>query len=358
MRIATALAAACLVVGGAAHPATQSPTVEEVFASVHTSVVTLYTEGETGLRDARGVAETESSQGSGVLLEGGRILTAAHVVHSADTVVVQYADGTRVPGRVVGSVVQGDVALLHVDQPPPAPIRPATLADSDGVRVGSVCFVVGAPRGLTHTLTVGYISARRSRDHPLHDLLDTEHFQTDASINPGNSGGPMFDMNGRVIGIVSFILSNTRESAGLGFAVTSNTARRLLLERNPIWSGMTEVFLTGQLAQAFQLPDGRSGFLLQRVAQGSPADRLGLVGGSIPVAIGETTFLIGGDILLEAMGTRLDSPDVGLKLLSALPDLTPSSRVSVVVLRGGKMLKLEAAASDLAPWLAGTGSKR
>jgi len=343
------LAVVCLT-GGATHSA--EATVEEVFANVHTSVVTLYTEGETGLRDAQGLAQTESSQGSGVLLEGGRILTAAHVVHSADAVVVQYADGTRVPGRIIGSVVQGDVAMLQVDEAPPSMIRPAVLGDSDQVRIGSVCFVVGAPRGLTHTLTVGHISARRSRDHPFHDLLDTEHFQTDASINPGNSGGPMFDMNGRVIGIVSFIKSTVRQSAGLGFAVTSNTVRRLLLERNAIWSGMTEVFLTGRVAQAFQLPEGRSGYLLQRVAKGSPADRLGLVGGSIPATIGETPLLIGGDILLEAMGQRLDSADIGLALLSSLQDLTPAARVSVVILRSGKVVKLEAPASDLAPWLA------
>jgi S1-C subfamily serine protease len=352
------LVGVCVIGGNVRSDQHEALSLEQVFDSVHTSVVTLYTEGETGLRDQEGVAQLESNQGSGVLLEGGRILTAAHVVHTADVVVVEYADGTRVRGRVIGSVVQGDVALLQVDEAPPSQIRPAVLGDSDGVRVGSVCFVGGAPRGLTHTLTVGHISARRSRDHPLHDLLDTEHFQTDASINPGNSGGPMFDMNGRVIGIVSFIRSATRESAGLGFAVTSNTARRLLLERNPIWSGMTETFLTGPLARAFQIPEGRSGYLLQRVAKGSPADRMGLVGGSIPATIGGTPILLGGDILLEAMGQRLDSPDIGLALLSSLQDLAPDSRVSVVILRSGQGLKLEAAAGDLAPWLGKTGPGR
>ncbi len=352
-----ALLVAVCVTGGEVYPAEQEASLEDVFASVHTSVVTLYTEGETGLRNKEGVAQIESSQGSGVLLEGGRILTAAHVVHSADAVVVEYVDGTRVRGRVIGSVVQGDVALLQVDEAPPASIQPATLGDSDKVRVGSRCFVVGAPRGLTHTLTVGHISARRSRDHPVLDILDTEHFQTDASINPGNSGGPLFDMNGRVIGIVSFIRSATRESAGLGFAVTSNTARRLLLERNPIWSGMTEIFLTGPVARAFQIPEGRSGFLLQRVAEGSPADRLGLIGGSIPATIGERSLLLGGDILLEAMGKRLDSPEVGVALMSSLQDISPDSRVSVVILRSGKGLRMDARAGDLAPWLDKAGSR-
>lgn len=326
--------------------------VEEVFQSVQTSVVTLYTTMDTGLRDAAGVAQTESSVGSGVLLEGGRILTAAHVVHSADEIVVDYVDGTRGSASVIGSVVQGDVALLRLDSPPPAGIRPATLGNSDEVRVGSQCFVVGAPKGHSHTLTVGYISARRVRDHPYIDLLDTEHFQTDASINPGNSGGPMFDMQGRVIGVVSYIISRTRESAGLGFAVTSNTARRHLLERSPVWSGMTEVFLTGALASAFQIPEGRSGFLLQRVAKGSPAARLGLVGGSIPASIGGVDVLLGGDILLEAFGYALDSIEKGLQIINAMQEIKAGTLVTVLVLRNGQIVKLEARADQLAPWLA------
>jgi len=332
--------------------------LEDVFQRVQTSVVTLYTTAETGVRDASGVAQTESSIGSGVLLEDGRIFTAAHVVHSADSVVVEYVDGTRVSASVIGSVVQGDVALLRVDDPPPTGIRPVTLGNSDEVRVGSKCFVVGAPRGISHTLTVGYISARRFRDHPYIDLLDTEHFQTDASINPGNSGGPMFDMQGRVIGIVSYIVSETGQSAGLGFAVTSNTARRHLLDRSPIWSGMTEVFLTGALASAFQLPEGRSGFLLQRVAKGSPAERLGLVGGSIPASIGGVQVLLGGDILLEAFGIALDSIEKGLQIMNALQDIKPNSLVSVLVLRNGQIVKLEARADQLAPWLAQSRSAR
>lgn len=345
------LSALLVAISGVAHAA--EPTIEEVFNSVQSSVVTLWVQEETAVRDAQGRAQMMSGNGSGVLLEGGRILTAAHVVHTSDKVTVEYVDGTRAPARVIGSVVQGDVALIQVDDAPPAGVRPAVLGDSDQVSIGSRCFVVGAPLGLTHTLTVGYISARRIQDHPTLDLLDIEYFQTDASMNPGNSGGPMFDMKGQVIGIVSFGKSSTGqgESVGLGFAVTSNATRRHLLERNSIWSGMTEFYLTGKVAEAFQLPPGQSGFLLQRVTKGSPADRLGLVGGSIPATIGEASLLIGGDILISAMGVRLDSPQAGLSLLNALPDIGPDTRVTAVVLRAGKVIELEAKASNLAPWL-------
>jgi len=352
-RLIIALSVALMPFCAAAGAHAPEPSIEEAFSGVESSVVTLWVEEETGIRDAQGRMQLTSGNGSGVLLEGGRILTAAHVVHTSNKVTVQYVDGTRAPARVIGSVVSGDVALLQVDAAPPAGIRPAVLGDSDQVRIGSRCFVVGAPLGLTHTLTVGYVSARRIEDHPTLDLLDIEYFQTDASMNPGNSGGPMFNMNGHVIGIVSFGKSSTGqgESVGLGFAVTSNAARRHLLERNPIWSGMTEYYLTGPIAQAFQLPPGQSGFLLQRVTKGSPADRLGLLGGTIPATIGDTSLMIGGDIVLSAMGVRLDKPHSGLELMNALPNIGPDSTVTAVVLRSGKVIELEAKAGDLAPWL-------
>jgi len=321
--------------------------IADVFELVQSSVVTIHTTAATGLVSNDGEVQTESGNGSGVLLENGQIFTAAHVVHSADTVVVEYMDGTRSPATVVSSVPQVDVALLRVDNPIPKGVKPAVLGNSDDVRIGSKCFVVGAPRGINHTLTVGHVSARRTKDHEI-DLLDNEHFQTDAAINPGNSGGPMFDMEGRVIGIVVFIAV---DSEGLGFAVTSNTAKKNLLERSPVWSGMTEIFLSGEIAEAFQIPEGRSGFLIQRVAKGSAADRLGIRGGSIPVKIGNTELLLGGDIIVEAFGYELDSIGMGLQIMNAMKDIKSDSYVNVKVLRKGRVITLQERAGKIAPWL-------
>lgn len=325
--------------------------VADIFDEVQTSVVTLHIAKATGLVDSEGRVGVQEFLGSGVLLENGRILTAAHVVHEADSVAVEFFDTTMGKARVIGSVVQGDVALLELINAAPQDVKPAELGNSDEVRIGSQCLVIGSPRGQTHTLSVGYISAKRSWEGPKKGLAKPDLFQTDAAINPGNSGGPMFNMAGQVIGIVSHIKTTTGDSAGLGYAITSNTAKRLLLERNSIWSGITEVFITGELAGALQLPEGRSGFLLQHVAQDSPGSRLGLVGGSIPALIGGQSLLLGGDILMEAFGAELDSVGMGLAIMNALPDIGPQTPVVVVVYRDGEMVKLEAKAGELAPWL-------
>src|SRR5262249_38699074 len=154
--------------------------------------------------------------------------------------------GETIPARVLTSEPAADVALLQLDHVPSKSVT-AKLADSDAAEVGDEVFVVGAPIGMTHTLTVGYISARRNPNKFYSGLSRSEFFQTDAAINEGNSGGPMFNMRGEVIGIVSHILSKSGGSEGLGFVVTSNLASKLLLERNPFWSGVEGVLLSNEL---------------------------------------------------------------------------------------------------------------
>ena len=116
--------------------------------------------------------------------------------------------------------------------------------------------MVGAPLGITHTLTVGHLSARHKPNATFSGMLTAEFFQTDAAINRGNSGGPMFNLKGEVIGIVSYNLSQGGGSDGLGFAVTSNMTRRLLLDEPSVWSGLDGYLLTGEAARAFNLPVG------------------------------------------------------------------------------------------------------
>ena len=114
----------------------------------------------------------------------------------------------------------------------------------------------------------------------------------------------MFNMDGSVIGIVSHIISKSGGFEGLGFAVTMESARRLLLDQPPFWTGIEGVLLTGALARAFNLPQS-AGLLVQRVAKESPAARLGLRAGTIVVSIDEKPLLIGGDIVLQVQGIPL-----------------------------------------------------
>ena len=324
------------------------PKLEAVFDRVHTSVVTIRTVGKSTETDSFGRLASAAGVGSGVLIDDeGRILTAAHVVQTADQVVVEFPTGEAVPAKVLSSLPSADLAMIQLTEQAPRTATVAKLGDSDPARVGSNVFVVGAPLGITHSLTVGHLSARRGVPLAPGSKEIVELFQTDAAINPGNSGGPMFNMNGEVIGIVSHIVSETGGSAGLGFAVTSNVARRLILDKHFFWSGLDEVTLSGDVAAAFNVPDGRVGMLVQRVAKGSPGERLGLRGGTIPVEIAGQSFLIGGDIVLEVLGISLSSPDAGEAVRQAVETLKPDDVMSLLILRNGKQVRVEKRFGDL-----------
>src|SRR2546428_13848763 len=210
--------------------------------------------------------------GSGVLISpDGKILTAAPVVQTADAIEVEFLTGEPLRAPVLSSEPSADVALLQLEKAPRGPFV-AKIGDSDSVEIGAPVFVVGAPLGASHTLTVGYISARRKPNATLSGMSRAEFFQTDAAINQGNSGGPLFNMQGEVIGIVSYILSHSGGSEGLGFAVTSKVARQLL-EQKSFWSGVSGYMLSGDLAQGFNVPPPGGGPPGAAVAAGSPAPR-------------------------------------------------------------------------------------
>jgi S1-C subfamily serine protease len=220
----------------------------------------------------------------------------------------------------------------------PKEVVVAKLGDSEKVEVGDEVFVVGAPYGLSHTLTVGHISARHKLNTVSAGFELSEIFQTDAAINQGNSGGPMFNIAGEVIGIASRILTKSGGFEGLGFAVTSNTARRLLLEEQSFWFGLDGIVLADEFAAAFNVPQPM-GFLVQEVAENSPAARLGLQPGRIKSQIGSNEVLLGGDIILEVVGIQV-SEDCYEKIRKRLSDMKPGDTITVKVLRAGRILQL------------------
>ena len=181
-------------------------------------------------------------------------MTAAHLVDTADTVSVEFSNGDIRVAKVIASEPAADVALLKLNGPLPSGAAVAKLGDSDKAEVGDQIFVVGAPHGISYTLTVGYISGRRRPNTLYSGLSLTEFFQTDAAINQGNSGGPMFNMVGEIIGIVSAIISKSGGSEGLGFAATSNMARRLLLEQRSFLGGVAGYFLMGNTPRFLTFP--------------------------------------------------------------------------------------------------------
>jgi serine protease Do len=329
----------CALVGlGPAAAADQ--TLSDVFKRVNPAVLEIHTQGTEVARDGTTRQVSVAGLGSGVLISAdGKILTAAHVVQTADAIEVEFLGGEKLRARVVSSEPAADVALLQLERAP-REASVAKMGDSDAVQIGDQVFVVGAPLGVSHTLTVGYISGRRKPNATFGGMSLAEFFQTDAAINPGNSGGPMFDMSGYVIGLVSYNLSQTGGSEGLGFAITSNVARQLMIAERSFWSGVNGYILAGDLAQVFNIPPPGVGLLVQRIAAGSPAQRIGLRAGTIRATIGDDELIVGGDIVLAIQGTPLTQPGDLFTARQKLAELHPGDLATVTVLRGGKTVTL------------------
>ena len=312
--------------------------LREVFRGVQQSVVIVRTvqKGlapfpEQGFVSSNGL-------GSGVLISNdGKVLTAAHLVQSADQTVVEFSEGELIPARVIGTSVSADVALLQLERSP-GNYKPAKLGNSDLMDVGDEVFVVGAPYGISRTLTAGHVSGRRTLKRN-ENAMAVEFLQTDAAINSGNSGGPLFDLNGDVMGIVSNIVTQTGGSQGLGFAATSNTARRLLLEQKPFWTGIEGFMVDGNVAKALNL-NQEAGVLVQRVAEGSIAWRSGIRGGTLRANIEGAELILGGDIILKVNEVLVENDGSYDQIYQSLSKLKPGDNLEITILRQGQESKL------------------
>lgn len=315
---------------------TEAQPVGDVFRKVSPSVVVIRSKG----RDVSVSGQVRFGEiGSGVLISAdGKVMTAAHVVHAMDEITVEFIGGEAVKARVVASEPAADLSLIQLERVP-AGVKVARLANSSAVRVGDQALVVGAPYGLAYSLSVGYISARWPPNSVYPAFPLAEFFQTDATINTGNSGGPLFNMAGDVIGIVSHNISKGGGSEGLGFVVTVNTAKDLLLARRSIWSGLEGHTLSGDLAAIFNLPQAE-GFLVKTVAKGSPAEEAGIRGGNRTATIDGQTLVVGGDVLLSVEGIPTGNLADYNRMREHLQRLTPGATITVTVLRAGRVLNL------------------
>jgi len=334
-----ALALSVVFVGSAliVRPApAEAQTVREVFQKVAPSVVVIRGRG----REVTASGESRYTEtGSGVLVsQDGQVMTASHVVHSLDEITVEFLGGETVTATVIASEPAADLSLLKLDRVPPGS-RVAPMADTSTVQVGEQVVIVGAPYGLSHSLSAGYISARWGPNTVYRTMPLAEFFQTDAVINTGNSGGPMFSMKGEIIGIVSHNISKSGGSEGLGFVVTLNTARQLLLDKKSFWSGLEGMMLTDEQADLLNLPDRSAGFIVKTVAKGSPADQVGLRAATQLVMISGQEVPLGGDIILTVQGIPASAANVA-RVRDALNKLASGDPFTVRVLRAGEILEL------------------
>jgi serine protease Do len=283
----------------------------------------------TPLRPKRGPGEPVrqfTSIGSGFIIDqSGLVVTNNHVIEGGNTIYVILADGSELKvDKIIGRDPKTDITLLKVTPKTSKPLNAVPFGDSAKMRVGDWVIAIGNPFGLNGTITAGIISGR-GRDinaGPYDDFL-----QTDASINRGNSGGPLFNALGEVIGINTAIFSPSGGSIGLGFAIPSNTAQRILDQLKRYgetrwgWIGVRLQTPSDDLASGFHLASAE-GALIARVDKGSPADQAGLQE---------------GDLVLSFAGSDV-------KHARQLPRIVAQANVGeeadMVILRGGQRKSL------------------
>jgi putative serine protease PepD len=257
--------------------------------------------------------QTGVGQGSGIVwdADNGYIVTNDHVTGAADSVVVQFANGNRVSGTVLGGDSSHDIAVVQVD-PAEAELVEAVFAPTSTVEVGQLAVAIGSPFGLDQSVTAGIVSAvNRINEFGGSDVsrpVDVEMIQTDAPINPGNSGGALADREGRVIGMNTQIRTagDTNGNVGVGFAVPSDT---IVLIAERIVNG--ESLELAVLGVSGDTPtDGTVGALIQSVVSGAPADRAGLEAGDLIVSLNggviSSMAELSADVKLYRPGDQVD----------------------------------------------------
>ena len=280
-----------------------------------------FDDGSSG-GDEGAAAEDTESLGSGFIVSAdGLVVTNNHVIEGADQIQVYLADGSHLPATIVGADTQTDIAVLRINAKHKLPF--VTFDDSDAAEVGDWVMAIGNPFGLGGTVTLGIVSAR---DRDIQSGPYDSYIQTDASINQGNSGGPLFDMNGKVLGINTAIVAEGGSSLGIGFAIPGNLAKPVVDqlvqygETRRGWLGVGIQDVTDDIAASLGRTDTH-GAMITDVTKPGPADGV----------------LDEGDIILDFDGKEVDT-------MHDLPRLVAETSVGklvpVKVLRDGSELTL------------------
>lgn len=258
----------------------------------------------------------QRSLGSGFIIShDGYIFTNNHVVEQADKILVKLSTGKEYEAKVIGRDSKTDLALIKIKQGESLPV--VEIGDSENLRVGDWVLAIGNPFGLEQTVTAGIVSAkgRVIGAGPYDNFI-----QTDASINPGNSGGPLFNMEGKVIGINTAIVA---QGQGIGFAIPVNMAKTILPDLKAkgkvtrAWLGVSVQDVTEDIAKSLKLRDN-SGALITEIFKGDPADKAGLKS---------------GDLITEVNGKKIKDTH---ELLLTIASFHVGDKINVKALRDGQ----------------------
>jgi len=261
--------------------------------------------------------------GSGVIIRSdGLILTNNHVIADATKIEVTLSNGKTYKGSVIGTDPTSDLALVKINA---TNLPTATLGDSQKAKVGEFVIAIGNPYGLDHTVTFGVISALE-RNIDTGDSTMYGVIQTDAAINPGNSGGPLVNLKGEVIGINTMIYQNAQ---GLGFAVSSNTAKKVIdsiLQTGSVkwpYLGVQVTTMTEEIANSYNIPYVAGAFVAN-VVPGSPAYRAGIKK---------------YDVITAINGKTITTAD---ELVATIRNMSPNDKVTLTISRNGKTIETTA----------------
>ncbi len=281
-----------------------------------------------------------SSLGSGVIMtENGYILTNNHVIKDADEIKIIFYDKREFKGKVIGTDPKSDLAVIKIDAKDLPAIK---IGDSDKLKVGEVVIAIGNPFALSHTITMGIISAVGRSNVGIADYED--FIQTDAAINPGNSGGALVNTDGELIGINTAILSRSGGYMGIGFAIPSNMANSIMdsiIKHGKVirgWLGVSIQNMTPDLAEQFDIKEEK-GSLVTDVVEDSPAEKAGFKR---------------GDLIIEYDDKQVeDTTALRNMVAGTLPDTT----VKIKVIREGKKKTLTVTIEKLSETVATAKSK-
>lgn len=290
--------------------------------------------------------ESQSTRlGSGFVYDTqGHIITNHHVIDGAQIVDVRFVDGNIYSAKVIGTDPFNDIAVLQItDDFSEETLTPLPLANSAELEVGQQIIAIGNPFGLSNTMTTGIVSQvgrllpNRDAGYSIPSVI-----QTDAAINPGNSGGPMLNLEGQVIGINTAIQSTTGEFSGIGFAVPSNTIKRLvpsLIQDGKYshpWLGVSGTSLTPDIAKQIGLAKNYHGVFVTIVVPDSPAQKAGLQ----EATYNAERVLKGGDVIVALDGKTVR--DIDDLIIYLAENKVVGDTVSIQVNRAGELVELTA----------------
>ncbi len=317
---------------------TTQSSVGAVYRKVQNGVVEIMATTTSGSSNFGfgGSTQTQEAQGSGFVYDAsGHIVTSEHVIDSATSISIRFPNGSKYKATLVGADTSTDLAVLKVDAPASA-LTPIPLGDSTVLQVGDEVVAIGSPFGLEETVTSGIVSALHREITAPNQATITDAIQTDAPINSGNSGGPLLNMSAQVVGVNAQIESSTGGNNGVGFAVPSETIRKVV----------PQLLANGKVVHAFlgvqveTIPAGVAaalksapGVAIVSVQPGTPAAKAHLKAATGTKAAGSAAYPSGGDVITAVDGTKVARAD---QLRTLIDGRKPGDKVKLSVFRNGR----------------------